>query len=371
MSLINSILKDLDQRRQKKDSGKRSFLTDVLLSAGKSKKYKVPRVIKFTMYIALFAVAGVVGWDNYKDVIKSKYDVYISALMHSESPSVQDPVSKIRPTVLAHPVDHQDIKKAENKKEIIVAENIASSESDVSKVAVQPTISKELPLERKVQSKVQIVQATKPKPKKKELGTVAKKIHPVSKARKAVLGIEKAMRLIRRGDYQAAEKQLRRALWLQSDNLKGREILAMLLINQGRVSEAAKLLVEGLEIAPYHPPFAKLYARILVNQNETSRAIAILERAQPDIVENPEYHSFLAALYQKLSMHERAIEKYQQVLGLRPDAGNWWLGLGISLEGQGRTEEALVAYQRARNSGSLSDNIITYINSRIKVLSNS
>lgn len=383
MSLINSILKDLDQRRQKGEANKRSFLTEVLLSAGKSKRIRIPRFIKFGIVMSLVAVVGVTGWGQYKDVIKSKYELYVNLLIQPESPPVQsnsqselaqNTGSEMQPAMSTRSVDHQNAEKTEEKQEeIAVPEKMVLV--DASKMVVQPKIRKELPLKRKAQRKiqrvVQTVQTTKPKPNKKKAGTVAKKTRPLSKGRKAELGIEKAMRMIRANNYKGAEKQLRRAIWLQSDNLKAREILAMLLINRGRISEAAKLLVDSLEIAPYHSPFAKLYARILVNQGETSSAIAILEQAQPDITSNPEYHSFLAALYQKQSMHERAIGKYQQVLSLRPNTGTWWLGLGISLEGLGRIDEALTAYKSARKSGNLNDNIIAYINSRINVLSES
>lgn len=367
MSLINSILKDLDQRRQKGESNKRSFLTEVLLSAGKSKKIRVPGFVKVGIFMSLVAGIGVFVWDNYKELLIEQYDTYVSALMQhevqSESPPIQT-VTKSLPET--DPVDKTAA--SSDKAETDEIATVGKADSGTMQAKVDRAVEIEKPPPQKI---VPVVKRIKPKPKIKSTGTVAKKTHPLSKSRKAELGIAKALRMIRANNYKGAEKQLRRALWLQSDNLRARELLAMLLINLGRVSEAAKVLVDGLDIAPYHAPFAKLYARVLVNQNETSRAIAILERAQPDIVENPEYHSFLAALYQKLSMHERAIRKYQQVLSLRPNTGNWWLGLGISLEGQGRIEEALTAYQSARQSGNLNDNIITYINSRITILSES
>ncbi len=391
MSLINSTLRDLDKRREKESVKKRSFLTEVLLSAGKNKKFRIPGFIKFGVVMSLIVTIGAVLWSQYKETILMQYDEYISSMMDSEkSPVKQDSkpapvmVAKKEPTLPATP---SDIRQPD------ASLNGGVSEKDVAN-AKQPIPEKKksveskpredsFPWERKkkarsenavsARSRMDSRRATQsiPVTKPKKVGKVAKKIHPRTKEKRAELGVEKALGLIKKRNYKEAEKQLRRALWLFVDSLRAREILAMLLINQGRVSEAAKLLVESLDIAPYHSPFAKLYARILVNQGDTSKAIMILEQAQPDIIENPEYHAFLAALYQKLSMHERAIGKYRQVLNLRPEVGAWWLGLAISLEGEGRVTDAIAAYRTARKSSNLNDTVIAYINNRLNILSES
>ena len=398
MSLINSTLRDLDKRREKESVKKRSFLTEVLLSAGKNKKFKIPEFIQFGIVMSLMMTLGVVLWSQYKDTILLQYDEHISSLMGSETPDVKlatrpvpvlaakkEPVPSITPT----PVQERpsDVKQADASPEKAEGEKVAGNARQQAPAKKKPVErqSREdsFPWERKKRARLEnsvstsvrmsTVKTAKPIPvsRPKKSGKVAKKIHPQTRKKRSELGIEKALGLIKKGNYKEAEKQLRRALWLYSDSLRAREILAMLLINQGRVSEAAKLLVESLDIAPYHSPFAKLYARILVNQGETSRAIMILEQAQPDIIENPEYHSFLAALYQKLFMHERAIGKYRQVLSLRPDVGAWWLGLAISLEGKGQVLDAIAAYRTARKSSNLNDNIIAYINTRLNILSES
>ena len=398
MSLINSTLKDLDKRREKESVKKRSFLTEVLLSAGRHKKFRIPGFIQFGIVMSLMVALGVVLWSQYEDTILLQYDEYISSLVGSETPDVKlatrpvpvmvskkESVPSIAPTVEQE--RPSDVKQADASQGKADGEKVAVNTRQQAPAKKKPVErqSREdsFPWERKKKARLEksvstsartaTIKTAKPIPvsRPKESGKVAKKVHPHTKKKRAELGIEKALGLIKKGSYTEAEKQLRRALWLYSDSLRAREILAMLLINQGRVSEAAKLLVESLDIAPYHSPFAKLYARILVNQGETSRAIVILEQAQPDIMENPEYHSFLAALYQKLFMHERAIGKYRQVLSLRPDVGAWWLGLAISLEGKGQVADAIAAYRTARKSSNLNDNIIAYINGRLNILSES
>lgn len=398
MSLINSTLKDLDKRREKESVKKRSFLTEVLLSAGRHKKFRIPGFIQFGIVMSLMVALGVVLWSQYEDTILLQYDEYISSLMGSETPDVKlatrpvpvmvskkESVPSITPTVEQE--RPSDVKQADASQGKADGEKVAVNTRQQAPAKKKPVErqSREdsFPWERKKKARLEksvstsartaTIKTAKPIPvsRPKESGKVAKKVHPQTRKKRAELGIEKALGLIKKGSYTEAEKQLRRALWLYSDSLRAREILAMLLINQGRVSEAAKLLVESLDIAPYHSPFAKLYARILVNQGETSRAIVILEQAQPDIMENPEYHSFLAALYQKLFMHERAIGKYRQVLSLRPDVGAWWLGLAISLEGKGQVADAIAAYRTARKSSNLNDNIIAYINGRLNILSES
>jgi MSHA biogenesis protein MshN len=52
-------------------------------------------------------------------------------------------------------------------------------------------------------------------------------------------------------------------------------------------------------------------------------------------------------------------------LRLNPQNGIWWMGLGISLEAQQRRDDAMVAFQRAKASGSLSGELPAFVDKKL------
>lgn len=195
-----------------------------------------------------------------------------------------------------------------------------------------------------------------------------KKPLPLSPAQRAELAYRQGTEQLRKGAYTDAEASLREALALNPRLYRAREALAALLINTGRAEAAREVLAQGLRLDPGYAPFAALYARLLVNQGEVAQAAQALERAAPDLAAQPGYYAFLAALYQRLGRYAQAAQLYQQVLRLRPQNGVWWMGLALSLEGDGNDAAALQAYARARDSGNLAPKLLSYVNERIAAL---
>ena len=73
-------------------------------------------------------------------------------------------------------------------------------------------------------------------------------------------------------------------------------------------------------------------------------------------------------MLQRLTLHKRAVAEYQAALQLAPQAGVWWMGLGISLEADGRLPEAKDAFQRARATGALSPELAAFVDQKLKRL---
>jgi MSHA biogenesis protein MshN len=80
-----------------------------------------------------------------------------------------------------------------------------------------------------------------------------------------------------------------------------------------------------------------------------------------------DYHAFLAGALQREQRHREAAEQYQAALR---GAGNgvWWMGLGMSLQAEKRNAEALEAFQRARASGTLSPELLAFVERRLQQL---
>ena len=177
-----------------------------------------------------------------------------------------------------------------------------------------------------------------------------------------------ALKFIEQKQDTEAYNMLSKALEHSPDHIAARERLLDLLMRTGRISEAENGLRDALRMHPKQSSFAKLYARILVERNNVGGAIYILEDAKPAVADDPEYHAFLAAMYQRQGNHEKAVELYQSVVTEHPFNGVWWMGLAISQEHTREIESAVNNYNQALFREGLSPELITYIQSRLKQL---
>jgi len=195
-----------------------------------------------------------------------------------------------------------------------------------------------------------------------------KTVRPLTDEQQAQRAFQRSVKMLGRGNQQAAQLALDEALVFFPAHVRARETVAALLPNSGRVSEAASTLRDGLQLVPESTPLAKLYARILVDQGDQATAVVVLERALPAVSTDPEYYSLLAALYRQQKKHAQAAQVYQQILMQRPGVASWWMGLALSQDAMGEQVQARKAFQRALRAGGLSAAVLNYIQSRVAIL---
>jgi len=147
-----------------------------------------------------------------------------------------------------------------------------------------------------------------------------------------------------------------------------RESLTKMLLEQGKITEAKNIIQPGLKKKPFYYPYAELKARILVSEGQVDEAVNVLQNSAPSITQAPEFHAFIAALYQRQGKSLLAANVYEQLLPLQPNNAMWWLGLGIAYEDLGRHSEAVQAYARAEQGDALNPELKAYIQSRMHSL---
>lgn len=157
-----------------------------------------------------------------------------------------------------------------------------------------------------------------------------------------------------RGDrVTEGQRLLRQALERNAKNHPARELLARVLIDLGRTGEAARVLEEGLAVAPDRKAFVLPLALLKQQAGDETGSLELLEASIGGLEGDAEAHAFLAALLQRQGRHAESTNNYVIALRRFPANGQWLVGLGVSLQEQGLRQAAIDAYQGALATASL------------------
>ncbi len=197
---------------------------------------------------------------------------------------------------------------------------------------------------------------------------IEKKVRMSTSRERAENEYRRALGMVNQGRVQEGMAVLRGALSEDAAHAGARLALFSLLIEQQRFEDAQALLEETLTRDPAQPQMASRLARLKLTRGDARGAEETLSRAAGAATDNPEYRALHAAVLQRLTFHKKAVMEYQAALRLVPQASVWWMGLGISLEADGRLPEARDAFQRARATGALTPELTEFVEQRLKRL---
>ena len=176
----------------------------------------------------------------------------------------------------------------------------------------------------------------------------------LSPAEEAALLRRQAEQAMTKGDLPKARSSLSALLQATPLDHSAREKLAGLLFGAAEEVEARSVLEQGMALAPTYANYRLLLARMDMSAGQKSRALARLRDCEPEARSNLDFYATRAALAQELGDYPLAASSYQRLTLQQPAEGRWWLGLGISYEKAGRPQAALDAYRRAEMSAGLS-----------------
>ncbi|MDK9725767.1 MAG: tetratricopeptide repeat protein [Sterolibacteriaceae bacterium MAG5] len=187
---------------------------------------------------------------------------------------------------------------------------------------------------------------------------------PTSEA--AESAYRKAMAAVRRGAVAEAVDGLRAALKLDSHHVSARQALLSLLVEQQQWDEARHLLEEGLAADPAQSSWAMALARLQLEQGKLPEAVDTLARHARHADQNADYQAFLALLLQKQKRGREAAERYRAALALKPAESRWWYGLGLVLDADQKPQEAREAFLKAKETGNLSPELAAAVDQKLK-----
>ena len=176
----------------------------------------------------------------------------------------------------------------------------------------------------------------------------------------------KAMAAVRRGALAEAVDGLRAALKIDSHHISARQALLSLLVEQQQWDEARHLLEEGLAADPAQSSWAMALARLQLEQGKLPEAVDTLARHARHADQNADYQAFLALLLQKQKRGREAAERYRAALALKPAESRWWYGLGLVLDADQKPQEAREAFLKAKETGNLSPELAAAVDQKLK-----
>lgn len=351
MSVINTMLRDLDARQ---DSLRAAMPVEVRATAGERRRIR-PLVPLLAVLAGMLVVAVLQYWPRpavgrmpsppaiapaaaeVQSLEEDSAQAIAVAPVKSDA-SMRDVVGTLHTLQLVDSLGNQPESRPE--REIAVPPSRARETSFVKAPAAIPPAASLRPA---------IVAPAMPVSNAPE----AIRVEPVvmSAQERMQLELQRATDLERRGAVQEAEQGLRDFLGVDREAHPVRAALAALLMRQQRLPEARRILREGLDLAPANAALLMPYARLLAAGGEWTAAREALMPATVSLAQDASYRALLAAVQQKLGAYADSSQNYQAALRLSPGVAAWWVGLGISLEGEGRPQDAREAYVQARNRG--------------------
>ncbi len=384
MSLVNDMLRDLDQRRQ--DSNPASVGAERLIpvAAELEKKKSKFSLFTFAMSIAitLSLIMAFLYFRQASFVVPDTVEpAFTPNTVPTQAVSNPEPAQIIGVDPEEHALVAQRLQALEEENRALVAAQQAALQAQASKfeeelaaieladaVAEQsapaPTASNALSqasaavdqvdavvLNNSAQAAVSDAGVTAdPSP----VSSVVRSPRELSFSDQDLLQAQDAMRLIARNQPDQAIKSLQQFLGENPSAHQSRETLIKLALQSGDSAAAENLLNAGLAIAPSRDAFRKLQARLFLSAGKTQDALAILNTRIPNVSEDLEYHDLLATAYLSTQDYSNAAKTYEALVQHNRNEARWWYGLASSWDSLGRNRDAALAYEQAMNLPNLS-----------------
>ncbi|WP_170308226.1 tetratricopeptide repeat protein [Parashewanella tropica] len=344
MSVINKMLKDLEQRQQPHDL---SNVSRVQVTETEDNSWKKAIIILLSLILVLVTAAcGYWVYSNQQSNLEVQPSKEVSiAKAPLKTPLQEETVKANEPK--ATPVAATKLESAKIPK-VVEAQDKAQSKPDVAKVSVEKSVSKPIQPEPKPVLQIKEVKLT---PKQ-----LAAKFY------------KQAVQAQEDGELNSAIELFTKVLDLNSAFHQAREKLAALLYGKQQYSEAMQLLGDGINKYPKYSMFALLLAKVQYQVKQPIEALYSLEKIPNSSELSTQKWVQIGRIAQQQKQYSRAVEAYKQLTHIEPNQSRWWLGLAFNLDSQAEYAQASNAYKQALLSSNLSPASENYVQQRLQQL---
>lgn len=345
MSVINKMLRDLDQRHAEQPGGTgtaipggRATLGTLPVKALQAQSHHAMR--QRSVWVAvLLAVVVAGGWWYQQSgpgrtttpVKTAGVEVAPPASMSASAPVVAAAVSKVSASELAAP---NVVAKAVPAKSVaapaLVPRLLPRVESPVA-VGAPDTATGTLHMDSSLMH-LPLPQKVAPQPAVTSQAAVARPA--------ALDALAQAQSLWNAGSHTAAIELLSQAVSrVESSTASGAPVTG-----QSALASLAREL-----------------ARMQLADGQVGPALALLKRLEPQLAQVADVWAMRGNAAQRLGQHAEAAQSYQKALTLRADESRWMLGAAVSLAAQGQTAAAGELADKARGMGALRPEVANYL----------
>lgn len=380
MSLVNNMLRDLDQRRKESDSSNVSAkLMPAREFAGSDKRNLLPFILVGLVVVVaalVYTWAQLSGSSN-----EQQLDLRVQPLASDATSNPDQLIQDLEESILEAERDAlAQIEEAEAAASRSVAEAVPSSVPELNEGT---PVSQPPPL---VAAQAEEPAAPAPStsddtaapatendaadPALVRAGAIesVKEAPEFTNEQRDTIAVQAALRQIADGQAEAAYEILEVHIAANHYAHQSRETYAKLLMSRGRAADANALIDAGLNLAPNHSGFKKVKARLLMGAGQLSEAVAILISRAPDVNRDPEYHDLLASAQLSSRDFAGAIISYRGLVQLDETQGKWWYGFAAAHDQLGNSQPAKQAYAQAMQYSNLSANLRRRSQERLSVL---
>lgn len=152
---------------------------------------------------------------------------------------------------------------------------------------------------------------------------------------------------------------------------KARRKLAALYYGQGRLDSASDILIKGTALFPEEYDYPFLLARVQQASGDIQSAMSSLEQIPDASQLARQKWTLQSSLAQKSDNYQLAEASYRKLLRLDPEQARWWMGLAYALDSQLEYDSAKQAYIQALSADGLSKQASEYIENRLVQLGES
>jgi len=359
MSIINQVLKDLDEREPlKTEPGKYQVAAGAPSDQG-------PDYMRLAVWVvvAIVVIGAAVYYFWLQQQAKSvaeikpvQASVEVQAVVEENTePSVaMEKPEETAGTEQTSTVEYLPLKENDEPVVAVVAAAKEPQPNKARPVKVAPVVSKpavSTPAESR---------PVEPKPVRQAPEIV------IVKSSKT--GIALVKELLETGRLTEAEKHLGEILQQTPNSLAAHELLTGLLLRNNRLPEAKNQLASARKFYPNNENLILLESRVLLEEGQVDDVIGLLKGLQSKGKAGIKSMAMLASLYQQKSEFTESLKLYNQLAKASPENAEYWMGLAVSLDALNDPLKAEKAYIKALQTGGLSLSLSNYARQRISLI---
>lgn len=165
---------------------------------------------------------------------------------------------------------------------------------------------------------------------------------------------------------QKAEKLLEDVVIIRPSDSQTRKKLAALWFGRQAYQDATNLLSQGIALNNKDSSLRMMKARIHLKQGQVTAALNTLTPLAQ--LKDEQYQIMLANTAQQAQQNKVAVSAYKMLIAMQPDIGRWYLGLAVLYDKNSEFNLASVAYRKALTKTDLSVSSEDFVKQRIQVI---